>query len=100
MARYVVLDTSWLDDHAASFGAYTGRELDSFHTFDCAKALALQRMAAGDLGVIVVDRLANDRVFPASTGEAHDTEDPPGSGTRANSAAADTTARSRVKSSA
>jgi hypothetical protein len=98
MARYVVLDTSWLDD-AVSFGAHTGREIDRFHTLDCAVALTLQRMASGDLGVIVVDLLTNERVFPASAGDAHD-EDPPGSGMRANSAAADTTARSRVKSSA
>jgi hypothetical protein len=98
MARYVVLDTSWLDD-AVSFGAHTGREIDRFHTLDCAQAFALQRMAVGDLGVIVVDLLTNDRVFPVSTDEAHD-EDPPGSGMRANSGAAGTTARSRVKSSA
>jgi hypothetical protein len=69
MSRYAVLDCNWVDEEAVTLCGHTGRELDRFDTIDGARALALQQMAYGDLGVVVVDLLAQQRIFPdASAG--------------------------------
>jgi hypothetical protein len=38
--------------------------LGSFNKVDSARALALQRMAYGDIGVVVVDQATGEQVFP------------------------------------
>jgi hypothetical protein len=58
-----VIDTNWEDDCPSPMGQ--GRQLGGFNKRDSAKVLALQRMAYGDLGVIVVDMMTGERVFPA-----------------------------------
>jgi hypothetical protein len=78
MNRYVVLDTGWVDEEAVTISSWTGHTLDSFRTYDSAKALALQRIAYGDLTVMVVDRKTGERVFPAAESES-DHEHRPGS---------------------
>ena len=64
MERYVVLDTAWLDDEAVTLGGEHGKVLGRFMSSDSARALALQRMAYGDRGVVVVDRVDGERIFP------------------------------------
>jgi hypothetical protein len=61
--RYLVVDT-WENAGASTVGGCTGRQLDSFHSLDSAKALALQRMAYGNVGVVVVDQVGGETVFP------------------------------------
>jgi hypothetical protein len=64
--RYVVLDTEWVSAKAISVGRWRGEVLDSFFSLDSARALALHRMAYGDIGVVVIDQLSGEKVFPLS----------------------------------
>ena len=70
MKRYVVVDT-WDEDGTVTCGC-AGRVLDSFIQLDSAQALALQRMAYGNVGVVVVDQVVGEKVFP---GPDHGEED-------------------------
>ena len=64
MQRYVVIDKNWEDDCPSPMGQ--GKHVGGFDTPDGAKARALQRMAHGDLGVIVVDTMTGEQVFPSA----------------------------------
>lgn len=64
MTRYIVLDTHWIDDGEDTDWNGRGQVLGTFRSHDSAKALALQRMSLGDIGVIVVDLVKGERVFP------------------------------------
>jgi hypothetical protein len=74
MKRYVVIDTDWEDDCPSPMGR--GRQVGSFRKPDSATALALQRMACGDLGVVVVDIMSGKQVFPAVAGNEAEGERP------------------------
>ena len=52
-----------------------GRVLDSFLKLDSAQALALQRMAYGDVGVVVVDQVNGEKVFPGSDEDENEEPD-------------------------
>ena len=61
--RYVVLDTG--DDYRAiRLGECCGTLLAEFHTEESATALVRQRLAHGDRGVVAVDSLTGEVVFP------------------------------------
>ena len=66
MQRYVVIDTHWEDGCPAPMGQ--GRQVGSFVKPDSAKALARKRMAYGDLGVVVIDIMSGEQVFPVGDG--------------------------------
>jgi hypothetical protein len=66
MERYVVLDTTQPHQEGESAEGHQGRVLGSFASQDSAKAVALRRMAQGDLGTVVIDRVDGKRVFPRS----------------------------------
>jgi hypothetical protein len=61
--RYVVLDTSG-DWEPTEVAGHRGTVLGRFRSEESARALALQRLAYGDRGVIVVDSAAGEVVYP------------------------------------
>ena len=83
MQRYVVVDTDCAEDGAEVVpGAPRGRLVDSFRTEESAKALALQRMSYGDVGVVVFDSVSGKQVFPRPDATGGGEEHTPSSGTR------------------
>jgi hypothetical protein len=98
MPRYVVLDVHWVDDYAVTFGSHTGQQIDRFHTLECGRALALQRMANGDLGTIVVDSVTGECVYPPPEDQASEADGEPASGTREQGEAGEQGEKARVKS--
>ena len=64
MTRYIVLDTHRGDDGGEAPGGMRGRILGRFQSHDRAKALALHWMSSGDIGVVVIDLVQGERVFP------------------------------------
>ncbi|MEJ2219023.1 MAG: hypothetical protein P8099_20750 [Gemmatimonadota bacterium] len=100
MARYVVMDVHWVDQDAVTLGDHAGKEIDRFHTLECARALTLQRLANGNLGTIVVDVVTGDCVYPPPQEADDDGDALPASGTREKGEAAEPPRGSRVKSSA
>jgi hypothetical protein len=70
--RYVVVDLSRTGEDTQS-AEYPRTVLDTFNTMESAKALVLQRMAYGDVTVVVIDAYTGRQVFP-------DPQDTPRSG--------------------
>ena len=60
---YVVLETRW-DEGDEIIAGWSGEVLGRFETQDSAKALALQRIAYGDTGVVVVETATRKCVYP------------------------------------
>lgn len=96
MNRYVVLYTGWVGEEAVTIAGWTGRLRDSFASRDSAEALALRRMAYGDLSVVVVDNVKDELVFPRK--ELAGEYDGEASGIRVREAGPRTEAYRRVKS--
>jgi hypothetical protein len=61
--RFVVIDLAE-DPDATPLWGRRGRLIDSFQTDESARALALHRMALGDVEVVVIDGVSGDQVFP------------------------------------
>jgi hypothetical protein len=91
--RYVVVDT-WEEDGTVTCGC-AGQVLDSFFSLDSAQALALQRMAYGSVGVVVVDQVNGEKVFPLP--DVEDNEEDPDSGVRLRRAGAAAWGATRTK---
>ena len=64
--RYVVLDTNWVRT-IETLPGWTGLVLGRFRTLDSARALVLQRMAYGDVGLAVVDSASGEKVYPVES---------------------------------
>ena len=75
--RYVVLDTEWVSERAASVGEWRGEQLCACHRLDNATALALHVAAYGNDGVIVVDQKTGEKVFPTPDAETNHEAVPP-----------------------
>jgi hypothetical protein len=97
MCRYAVIDTSF-DEGEAEQRGYRSRVLGTFNTEDSAKALALQRMAYGDLGVVVIDQETGERVFPSDEAGPGDAKQTSSSHTRLRQVAGESEQRRRAKS--
>jgi hypothetical protein len=97
MCRYAVIDTDF-DDNAPEQQPLQSRVLGTFHTEDSAKALALQRMAYGDLGVVVIDQETGERVFPRDEAGPGDAKQTSSSHTRLRQIAPQADQRRRAKS--
>ena len=61
--RYVVLDT-WASRGAADVAGHRGKPIGEFNTEKIAKTMALQRLARGHRGVVVLDTETGLIVFP------------------------------------
>ncbi len=79
--RYVVVDVAE-DVGATDLWGRRGRLLDSFRTEESARALALQRMALGDVEVVVIDGLSGTQVFPVPEPSGESKEETPSSRSR------------------
>jgi hypothetical protein len=70
--RYAVISVAEEAD-ATELCGHHGKLIDRFRSEESARALALQRMAFGDVGVVVIDAATGSRVFPPpeATESAH-----------------------------
>ena len=79
--RYLVVDTGQAGDIEGLPGM-SGVVIDRFRTEESARALALQRLAYGDTGVVVVDAESGEVVYPPAD-DVDEADSGPGSGSRA-----------------